>query len=91
MGEVIDDILNTDVVIFVWNYGISDAKKTDHKLIGQVDALSRRLAANTVNLKNIFGLSVVYFTLLFQFCFSCKMCPHTYLKLISVKTLAAPM
>ena len=84
MGEVIDDILNTDVVIFVWKYGISDAKKTDHKLIGQVDALSRRLAANTVNLKNIFGLLVVYFTLLIQRCFSCVNVLHASCTLISV-------
>ena len=51
MGDVICGIINTDVFLFVWISGRRAKHKTEHKVMVQVDALSRRLDANPANLK----------------------------------------
>ena len=51
ISEVIYRILNPNAIIFVWSYGISNAKNDEHKVMEQVGYLSGGLSASPVNLK----------------------------------------
>ena len=51
ISEVIPSILNPDVVIFIWSYGIIAANKTQHRVMDQVDAFSVILSTIPVNFK----------------------------------------
>ena len=52
-SEVITVILNIFVIIRLWRYVISAAKKTEHKVMYQVDEFSERISASPATLKTI--------------------------------------